>query len=69
MDLTALSVRVQASRLLTDGEKMYWLQHIPRMNEQQLAKLERVLGEAENLHWSQDIPNFAAAQNFIPKPA
>jgi len=69
MDLTALSVRVQASRLLEDKEKMYWLQHIPRMNEQQLAKLERVLGEAENLHWSDAIPNFAAAQNFIPKPA
>jgi hypothetical protein len=69
MDLTSLSIRVQASRLLTEGEKMYWLQHIPRMNAEQLTKLERVLGEAEKLHWSENIPNFAAAKTLIPEPA
>ncbi len=66
MDLTALTVRVQASRLLTEAEKMYWLQHLPRMNADQIGKLEGILAEAERLPWNVNIPDFNVAKTLLP---
>ena len=69
MDLSALSVRVQTSRLLTESEKMYWLRHLPRMTDPQIAKLDSILAQGEALPWSDAIPNFQSAQTLIPTTA
>lgn len=69
MDLTAVTVRVQASRLLTETEKMYWIQHLPRMNADQIATLESILSQAEGLQWTASVPDFQAASALIPTPA
>lgn len=69
MNLTALTIRVQQSRLLAESEKMYWMQHLPRMSEAQIQKLESVLAAGENLHWTASIPNYEAAQKLIPQSA
>lgn len=69
MDLSSLTVRVQASRLLTAAEKMYWLRHLPRMTEPQIAKLDSILAQGEALPWSDAIPNYQTAQTLIPTTA
>jgi hypothetical protein len=58
MDLSTLSAKVQASRLLSAAEKTYWLENLPRMNGQQLQKLESILAEAENLPWNEEMQNY-----------
>lgn len=58
MDLNLLTVKVQSSRLLSDPEKKYWLQNLPRMNPQQISKLESILSEAENLPWNEEMQHY-----------
>lgn len=58
MQLNALVVRVQASRLLTEPEKMYWIQQLPRMSTDQISKLERILEEGEKLPWTHAMENY-----------
>lgn len=58
MDLNALDVRVQASRLLTEQEKQYWCGNLQRMNPEQIAKLEAILAEAEALPWSKQMESY-----------
>lgn len=58
MDLSTLSVKVQASRLLSKAEKTYWLDNLPRMNGEQLQKLDSILAEAENLPWNEEMQNY-----------
>jgi hypothetical protein len=58
MQLNALAMRVQESRLLTEAEKMYWMQHLPRMNTEQISKLEGILDEAEKLPWTEQMKNY-----------
>lgn len=69
MDQNALAVRVHDSRLLTEAEKRYWTERLPRMNAQQLAKLDAILAEAEHLGWNDTIPNYDVARTLIPQPA
>lgn len=58
MDLSALTSKVRTSRLLTEPEREYWLSNMPRMNTEQLLKLEAILGEAEALPWNTEMQNY-----------
>lgn len=58
MDLSALSSKVRASRLLTESEREYWLSNMPRMTMEQLQKLTSILAEAEALPWNQTMQTY-----------
>lgn len=51
MDLSILTSRVHASRLLTDGEKQYWANNLSRMNPSQLQRLDGILTQSEQITW------------------
>jgi hypothetical protein len=63
MDLQTLQTKVQTSRLLTEAERAYWLQNIPRMTPEQLKKLETILTEAEGLQWNQEMQQYLSIAN------
>lgn len=69
MNHNLLALRVQESRLLTDSEKTYWVQHLPRMNPEQITKLETILSQGESLQWTSAIPNYQAINTLIPQSA
>ncbi len=58
MDLPTLQAKVIASRLLTEQEKQYWAQNLPKMNPEQLNKLEGILLEAEKIPWQEQMDNY-----------
>lgn len=55
MDLDALAQAVRDSKLLTEQEKTYWTERLPRMNPDQIAKLNRILSEASSIPWNEQI--------------
>lgn len=58
MNLDTLRAKVQASRLLTDQERTYWLESMPRMNSEQLMKLDRILTEALGIPWGEHMQKY-----------
>lgn len=58
MDLVTLQKRVQDSRLLTPAEKQYWSQNLPRMSDEQIARLESLLNEADKLPWTPALEQY-----------
>jgi hypothetical protein len=60
MNLTELAIHVQASKLLTDAEKAYWIGNLPKMNEGQITKLAGILAEAEGMSWNNEMQTYVA---------
>ena len=74
MDANQLKALVEASRLLTQAEKTYWLTNLPHMTPEQLARLEQILNRARQIKWNEHIQNYMsvvskAAQTQPPTPA
>lgn len=63
MDLQALQLKVQTSRLLADAERAYWLQNIPRMTPAQSEKLWTIVTEAEELQWNTEMQQYLSIAN------
>ena len=53
-----LRYAVEKSRLLSDAERQYWLRNLPKMNKEQLQKLEGILSEAEGLPWDDAMQHY-----------
>jgi hypothetical protein len=70
-DLASLTTRVNQSRLLTEAERTYWRGNLPRMNEEQLGKLDAILTEAEQLAWNPAMQGVLdmATRTASPLPA
>lgn len=60
MDLQTLQHRVEDSRLLSPVEKQYWMQNLPRMSNEQIARLESLLNEADKLPWTPALEQYLA---------
>ncbi len=60
MDKASLQTKIQISQLLSEAERAYWLQNLPRMTEQQLQKLDGILSEAMSLAWNKDMQHYIA---------
>ena len=58
MDSDSLRRKVTESRLLTERERDYWLQKLPKMNQEQLMKLDRILTEALGIVWSEQMDGY-----------
>tara|TARA_Y100000310_G_scaffold269315_1_gene282426 strand:+ start:685 stop:909 length:225 start_codon:yes stop_codon:yes gene_type:complete len=66
MDTAQLKTLIVESNILTDAEREYWTQSLPKMNEQQLQKLEQILVKAQDIPWTEQIQNYFS---FIAKSA
>jgi hypothetical protein len=58
MDTAQLSSLISESNILTDAEREYWKQSLPKMNAEQIAKLEQILEKAEQIPWTEHIQNY-----------
>ena len=67
MDLELLRSKVQASHLLTDDERIYWLQNLSRMTRAQLEKLASILSKAETIPWGEKAKKYLTI--ILNKPA
>lgn len=63
MDIQTLTTKVQASVLLSAEERTYWLSALPRMNPEQLSKLESILTEAEGMTWNEEMQQYLSILN------
>ena len=58
MDPLTLLSKVQASKLLTEPERAYWIKNMPKMTEEQLNKLDTILTEALSLSWGMEMQQY-----------
>lgn len=58
MDLQTLQHRVEESRLLSPVEKRYWMQNLPLMSDEQIARLTALLDEADKLPWTPALEQY-----------
>ena len=63
MDLNTLLLKVQKSPLLTESERTYWAQNLPKMTLEQVEKLEGILTEAEGISWNEEMQNYLMIVN------
>ncbi len=63
MDLSPLLMKVHTSPLLTESERAYWAQNLPKMTPEQVQKLEGILTEAEGMSWSEEMQNYLMIVN------
>ncbi len=58
MDLSQLQALIQKSTLLTNDERVYWLQSLSTMKQQHVAKLEAILSEGETIHVEEKVHQY-----------
>jgi len=58
MDAAIITQLIAESNILTDAEREYWLQSLPKMNEAQLQKLEQILVKAKQIPWTEQIQKY-----------
>jgi len=58
MDPKLLKQLIAESNILTDAEREYWTQSLPKMNEGQLRKLEQILVKAQQIPWTEQIQKY-----------
>lgn len=51
-DLASLQAMIQATQLLTDAERAYWLAGLARMTPEQLERLKGILDRAAKISWN-----------------
>tara|TARA_Y100000310_G_C20604366_1_gene774750 strand:- start:191 stop:412 length:222 start_codon:yes stop_codon:yes gene_type:complete len=52
---------IAESNILTEAERTYWSQSLPKMNEQQLGRLEEILTKAQQIPWTKQVQNYFAS--------
>ncbi len=55
---TDLLSLVNASPLLSQAEREYWREHLPRMSPEQCEKLTRILSQAKDIAWQRNPQTF-----------
>lgn len=60
MDTVALRAKVQASNLLTQEERAYWLENLEKLPPAQQEKLDNILSRASKLPWNRNIKTYLA---------
>lgn len=66
MDTARISALIAKSNILTSAEREYWNQNLPKMNAEQLAKLEQILVKAQQIPWTEQVQKYFS---FITKSA
>ncbi|PIQ76109.1 hypothetical protein COU78_05930 [Candidatus Peregrinibacteria bacterium CG10_big_fil_rev_8_21_14_0_10_49_24] len=66
MDTARISALISESNILTSAEREYWTQSLPKMNPEQLAKLEQILVKAQQIPWTEHVQKYFS---FITKSA
>lgn len=61
MDLARLTKLIAGSAILTTAERAYWTGNLPKMNEQQCARLEEILTKAAQIPWTEHVQKYFAA--------
>lgn len=65
MDLSQLQALIQKSTLITDEERAYWLQTLPTMKPEHVAKLEAILSEGETIHVDEKVHQYFSALRAV----
>jgi hypothetical protein len=55
MNLQLLQAKVLRSRLITEGERAYWVRHLAHMNPAQCAKLDAILSKGDGIPWTEQL--------------
>ena len=58
MDSERMKTLIAESNILTETERMYWTQSLPKMNEQQLMQLEEILTKAKDIPWTEQVQKY-----------
>lgn len=58
MEIEKLKALIAQSNILTDAEREYWSLSLPKMNAEQLAKLEQILVKAQEIPWTEQIQKY-----------
>ena len=66
MELERMKTLISESNILTEAERTYWTQSLPKMNEQQLGQLEEILTKAKDIPWTEQVQNYFS---YIAKSA
>ena len=68
MDSAQLQVLIRKSSLLTEEERAYWLQNLPVMRPEHVAKLETILAEGETIHVEEKVQQYFTAVRQAANP-
>ena len=60
MNAAALRNLIAKSILLSDGERAYWTENLPKMTPEQMAKLGEILTQAEDIRWNDRIAHYVS---------
>ena len=58
MSITEIHALVERSKLLSQSERTYWLQTLPSMTPDQVAKLETILTKASQIPWTEHVQRY-----------
>ncbi|PIR52543.1 hypothetical protein COU76_05815 [Candidatus Peregrinibacteria bacterium CG10_big_fil_rev_8_21_14_0_10_49_10] len=61
MDLSRLQKLIDRSHILTEAERTYWTQSLPKMNEMQQERLEQILTKAKQIPWTEQVQKYFAS--------
>ncbi len=69
MDLASLQDLVRRSSLLSDSDRKYWLENLPTMKPDHVAKLEKILAEGEQINVGEKVTAYFQVINKAAKPS